>query len=196
MVDAKTVMQLRQMTGAGMMDAKAALEETGGDLEKAAEVMRKKGIVKAGKKADRATNEGRVFSYIHANGKVGAMVEVLCETDFVARTDQFVDLCRDLVMHIAASDPLYVKREDVPADMVEKEKAIYREEMAGQSKGADVLEKIIEGKINKYYSQVCLLEQDFIKDEDKTIEELVKEKIASLGENIQVTRFARFNIGG
>lgn len=189
-------MQLRQMTGAGMMDAKAALEETGGDMEKAAEVMRKKGILKAGKKADRATNEGRVYSYIHSNNKVGAMVEVLCETDFVARTDAFIELCRDLVMHIAATDPLYVKREDVPADLVEKEKAIYREEMAGSAKGEDVLAKIVEGKLNKYFSQVCLLEQDFIKDEDKTIDDLVKEKIATLGENIQVTRFARFNIGG
>jgi elongation factor Ts len=196
MADAKTVMQLRQMTGAGMMDAKGALEETGGDLEKAAELLRKKGVAKAAKKAERETKEGRVVSYTHANGKLGAMVEVLCETDFVARTEQFQELCRDLAMHIAASDPLYVKRADVPADLIEKEKAIYREEMAGQAKSADILEKIIDGKINKYFSEVCLLEQSFIKDEDKTIEEVVKEKIASLGENIQVTRFSRFNIGG
>ncbi len=196
MIDAKIVMQLRQMTGAGMMDAKAALEEASGDLKKAAELMRKKGIAKAEKKAERETKEGRVISYLHANGKLGAMVEVLCETDFVARTESFQTLCRDLAMHVAASDPLYVKRTDVPVAVVEKEKEIYRAEMEGQAKPQEIIEKIVDGKLNKYFSDVCLLEQAFIKDEDKTIEEVVKEKIASLGENIQVTRFCRFNIGG
>ncbi len=195
MTDAKTVMQLRQMTGAGMMDAKSALEEVSGDLEKAAELLRKKGIAKAEKKAERETKEGRVVSYLHANGKLGAMVEILCETDFVARTEAFQELCHDLAMHVAASDPLYVKRADVPAEVIEKEKDIYRAEMAGQAKPQDIMEKIVDGKLNKYFSDVCLLEQAFVKDEDKTIEEVVKEKIASLGENIQVTRFCRFNIG-
>jgi elongation factor Ts len=196
MADAKTVMQLRQMTGAGIMDAKGALEEALGDLTKAAEALRKKGVVKAEKKAARETKEGRVVSYLHANGKLGAMIEVLCETDFVARTEPFQALCHDLAMQVAASGPLYVKRQDVPRDVIEKEKEIYRAEMDGQAKPPDVMDKIVEGKLNKYFRDVCLLEQAFIKDENKTIEEIVKEKIASLGENIQVTRFSRFCIGG
>ncbi|MBI4598861.1 translation elongation factor Ts [Candidatus Uhrbacteria bacterium] len=194
-IDAKMVMQLRQLTGAGLMDAKGALSETDGDVQAAAELLRKKGVAKASKKAERETREGRVYAYIHANGRVGSMVEVLCETDFVARTDQFAALCHDLAMHVAASDPLYVKPEDVPAAVVEKEKEIYREEMAGQAKPLDIIEKIVEGKLNKYFSDVCLLRQSFVKDEDKTVEEVVKEKIAALGENIQVSRFSRFNLG-
>lgn len=193
-ITASQVAELRAQTGAGMMDAKAALEETGGSMEQAAEWLRKKGIAKAAKKADRETKEGRVHAYIHSTSKLGAMVEVLCETDFVARNEAFIELCNDLAMHVSASDPLYLTREEVPLEVVEKEKAIYQEEMAGQGKPADVVEKIIEGKLGKWYSEVVLMEQPFIKDEDKTIEEFVKEKIASLGENIQVRRFARFNI--
>jgi len=194
-IDAKMVAQLREMTGAGIMDAKKALEETSGNLEQASEVLRKKGVVKAAKKADRATKEGRVYSYIHSNGKSGAMVEVLCETDFVARNDGFADLCKDLAMHVCASDPLYVRREQVPSEAVEKEKAIYKEELAAQGKPEAMMEKIIEGKLNKYFSEVCLMEQAFIKDDTKTITDLVNEKIAKIGENIQVSQFAHFHIG-
>ena len=193
-IDAKLVAQLRAQTGAGMMDAKTSLEESGGDLEKAIEILRKKGVVKAGKKSDRETHEGRVHAYIHSNGKLGALVEVLCETDFVARNEVFVDFCNDIAMHVSACDPLYVSRADVPVDMVEKEKQIYLEEIAGQSKPAEVMEKIIEGKLNKWFSEIVLLEQPFIKDEDKTIEEYLKEKIVSLGENMQIKRFCRLSI--
>ena len=193
-IEAKTVAELRSMTGAGMMDAKKALEETGGDLEKAGQYLREKGIAKAAKKADRATNEGRVHAYIHSNGKLGAMVEVLCETDFVARNEAFIAMCHDLALHVSASDPLYLTRADVPLQTVEKERAIYTAQMEGAGKPADVIAKIVEGKLNKWYSEVVLMEQPFIKDEDQTIEEFVKSKIASLGENMQVRRFARFNI--
>ncbi|MBI5369773.1 translation elongation factor Ts [Candidatus Uhrbacteria bacterium] len=193
-ISAQQVAELRAQTGAGMMDAKAALEETGGDVEKAAEILRKKGIAKAAKKADRETHEGRVYAYIHSNGKLGALVEVLCETDFVARNQAFIDLCSDLAMQVSASDPLYLSRADVPAEIVEKEKEIARAEMAAQMKPADVIEKIIEGKLSKWYSEVVLLEQPFIKDEDKTVEELLKERIATLGENMQIRRFSRFHI--
>lgn len=191
-ITASQVAELREKTGAGMMDAKKALEEAGGDMEKAAEDLRKKGIAKAVKKADRETHEGRVHSYIHANGKLGAMVQVLCETDFVARTDAFIEMCNDLAIHISAMDPLYLTRADVPSEVVEKEMAIYREEMQAQAKPAEVIEKIIEGKLNKWYSDVVLMEQAFIKDDSKTVEEFVKEKIAALGENIAVKRFSRF----
>lgn len=176
------------------MDAKKALEETGGDLEKAAQLLREKGMAKAAKKSERATNEGRVHAYLHSTGKLGAMVEVLCETDFVARNEAFIEFCNDLAMHISATDPLYVTRADVPEESVEKEKEIYRKEMESQAKPADVIEKIIEGKLNKWYSEIVLMEQPFIKDEDITIEEFIKSKIASLGENMQLKRFARFSI--
>ncbi|MEK9130905.1 MAG: translation elongation factor Ts [Patescibacteria group bacterium] len=194
-VTAAMVAQLREMTGAGMMDAKRALIESVGDLEKAADFLRKSGIIKAGKKSERATNEGRVHSYVHGTGKVGVLVEVLCETDFVARNEAFVALCNDLAMHIAASAPLYVTRVEVPMEMVVKEKEIYSGEMAGQGKPPEVMEKIIEGKLNKFFRDICLMEQPFIKDEDKTVEEFIKEKIATLGENIQVRRFSRLNLG-
>jgi len=194
-IDAKLVAQLREMTGAGMMDAKKALEEKNGDLTAAAEALRAKGIAKASSKSERVTKEGRVFAYLHSNGKLGAMVEVLCETDFVARNEAFTELCHDLAMQISATDPLYVKREDVPQDLVEKQKEMFAAEMADQAKPADIIEKIVEGKMNKYFSEVCLLEQSFIKDEDKTVDEFVKGKIATIGENIQVSRFSRFQIG-
>lgn len=193
-IDAKTVAELRSMTGAGMMDAKKALEETSGDIDKAAQYLREKGIAKAAKKADRETKEGRVHAYIHSNGKLGAMVEVLCETDFVARNEGFIEFCHDLALHVSAMDPLYLTREGVPHEMVEKEREIYAREMEGAGKPADVIQKIVEGKLNKWYSEIVLMEQPFIKDEDQTIEKFVKGKIASLGENMQIRRFVRFNI--
>jgi len=194
LIDAKLVAQLRSQTGAGMMDAKVALEENGGDLEKAGEALRKKGIAKAAKKADRETHEGRVHAYIHSNGKLGALVEVLCETDFVARTDAFIAFCNDLAMHVSAVDPSYLSRADVPVELIEKEKEIYRAEMAAQAKPPEVIEKIIEGKLNKWFSEVVLLEQPFIKEDDKTVEEYLKSRISTLGENMQIKRFARFSI--
>jgi len=194
-IDAKTVAELRKKTGAGMMDAKKALVDCDGDLEKAADELRKKGIAKAAKRAGRETKEGRVHAYIHSNNKAGAMVEVLCETDFVARNDDFKTFCHDLAMHIVAADPLYLTREDVPVDVVEKEIELFGAEMKEQGKPDEVIAKIIEGKMTKYYSEVCLMEQPFIKDEDKTIEQLVQEKIGTIGENIQISRFSRFNIG-
>jgi len=193
-ITAKDVAELRNMTGAGMMDAKKALEETSGDLEKAAQYLREKGMAKAAKKSDRETSEGRVHAYIHSNAKLGAMVEILCETDFVARNEAFIEFCNDVAMHVSATEPLYLTREDVPADIVEKERSIYVKEMENQSKPADVIEKIVEGKLNKWYSEIVLMEQPFIKDEDLTIEEFVKSKIASLGENMAIRRFARFVI--
>jgi len=195
MIDAKTVMRLRAMTDAAMMDAKAALEETGGDLAKAAELLRKKGMAKADKKAERATKEGLIFSYLHANGKLGALVELYCETDFVAKTPQFLELGHDLALQVAAVNPTYVRREDVPVEIIEKEKEIYRAEIAGQNKPAEIVEKIIEGKLNKYYSDNCLLDQLFIKDDTKTVGDIVKEKVGTLGENMQVGRIARLNLG-
>lgn len=191
-IDTKLISQLRAMTGAGILAAKNALDETDGDMEKAAEILRKKGMAKAAKKASRETKEGLVHSYIHGNGKIGVLVEVLCETDFVARNEVFVELCHDIALHISAADPLYLKREDVPAETLEKERDMFRQEAAG--KPEDIIEKIVEGKIAKYLKEVVLLDQPFVKDEDKTITELVQERIAHLGENIQVTRFSRFNI--
>ena len=192
MIDAKIVSQLRAMTGAGIVECKKALEEAGGDLAAAAELLRKKGIVKAASKSDRHTSEGLVYAYIHGNGKVGAMVEVLCETDFVARTDGFKELCHELALQIAAMNPLYVSSADIPDEVVEKEKAIYAEEFAGSSKPAEMVAKIVEGKLSKWYTDVCLLNQAYIKDEDKTVEEVVKEAISKTGENIQVKRFTRY----
>lgn len=193
-ITASQVAELRSQTGAGMMAAKKALEEAGGDMTKAGELLREKGLAKAAKKSDRATNEGRVHAYIHSNGKLGAMVEVLCETDFVARNEVFIEFCNDLAMHVGASDPVYLTRDDVPADLVEKEKELFRKEMVAQAKPAEVIEKIAEGKLNKWFSEITLMEQPYIKDEDVTIEEFVKSKIASLGENMAIKRFARFTI--
>ena len=176
------------------MDVKKALEEAAGDLTVAADVLRKNGVAKAAKKADRETHEGRIHSYIHSNGKLGALVEVSCETDFVARTDAFVAFCNDLAMHVCASDPLYLSRESVPAEVLEKEQQIYREEMAGAGKTPEVVEKIIEGKVNKWMSEVVLFEQPFVKDDTKTVDDLLKETIAALGENMQIRRFVRYSI--
>lgn len=188
------ITQLRELTGAGVLDAKKALEETGGDVAKAAEVLRKKGIAKAVGKAERATGEGCVHAYIHGNGRVGTLVLVLCETDFVARTEQFQQFVHDIAMQVAASNPLYVSPDQVPAEVVEKEREIAVAEV-GAGKPAEIMEKILLGKMEKYYSEVCLLRQPFIKDEDLTIEEYLKATISKLGENIQIRRFCRFSLG-
>lgn len=193
-ITAADVAKLRELTGAGMMDAKRALEENGGDIEKAVDALRKSGAAKAAKKAERVTAEGRIFSYTHGS-KLAVLVELMCETDFVARNEKFVELGQDLAMHIAASAPQYVSRDQVPADVVEREKAIYREQLTAEGKPADIVEKIIDGKLNKFYEDICLLDQKFIKDEDKTISQLMSEKIASIGENMRIGRFVRMQLG-
>src|ERR1700746_3031493 len=187
------VRKLREKTNAGMMDCKRALEEAGGDLAKAEAILRKKGITSASKKATRATKEGIVASYIHLQGKVGVLVEVNCETDFVAKNDIFREFVKDLTLHIAAAHPIYVVRDEVPEAVIEREREIYREQVKG--KPANVVEKIVDGKLDKFYGSVCLLDQAFIKDPDKTIKDLVASKIAELGENIVIRRFARFAVG-
>ncbi len=194
MADAKQVMELRALTNAGVMDAKSALDEAGGDVQKAADLLRKKGIAKADRKSDRATAEGVIHAYVHANGKVGAMVEVLCETDFVARNEQFQQFVHDLAMHIVASNPLYVRSEDVPAEVLEKEKQVFVEEVAAAGKPPEIVEKIVSGKLEKYLTDVCLMKQPFVKDEDVTIEELTKSVTAKVGENIKVKRFVRMSL--
>jgi elongation factor Ts len=187
------VKQLREKTNAGMMDCKKALVEAGGDLEKAEDILRKKGIASASKKASRSVKEGVVASYIHLQGKVGVLVEVNCETDFVAKNDIFREFVKDLTLHIAAAHPVYVLRDEVPEPVIEREREIYREQVKG--KPANVVEKIVDGKLDKFYGSVCLLDQAFIKDPDKTIKDLVASKIAELGENIVIRRFARFAVG-
>lgn len=194
-ISATQVKELREKTGAGMMDCKKALAETNGDFEKAIEYLRKKGIASAAKKAGRATKEGLVNAYIHGEGKVGVLVEVNCETDFVARTEQFRTFVKDVGMHIAAAQPQWVRPEEVPADIIAKEKEIAVAQMQASGKPAAVLEKIAEGKIKKFYEDTCLMNQAFVKDPNKTIEQLLKETIAGLGENISVRRFARFVLG-
>lgn len=194
-IKAADVAKLRTMTGVGMMEAKQALVETQGDVDGAVEYLRKRGTAKAAKKADRDTAEGRVHTYVHSTGKIGVMVEVLCETDFVARNEAFVEMCNDIAMHIAAMNPLYLSREEVPAEVVGKEKEILKEMLLNEGKPEAMLEKILEGKLNKFYSEMTLLEQAFIKDEDKTVAGLVEAKILSLGENIRINRFKRFAIG-
>ncbi len=194
-VPVELVKELRDRTGAGIMDCKKALLETDNDVEKAIEFLRKKGIAKAAKKASREAKEGIIESYIHFNGQLGVLVEVNCETDFVARTDDFKELAKNIAMHIAAMKPLYVSPEDVPAEIIEKEKNIYREQMKDSGKPDNIIEKILDGKINKYYSEVCLLEQEYVKDDKKKVKDLVKEYIAKLGENIVIKRFALFVLG-
>jgi elongation factor Ts len=194
-ISATQVKELREKTGAGMMDCKKALAETAGDFEKAIEYLRKKGIASAAKKAGRATKEGLVSSYIHGEGKVGVLLEVNCETDFVARTEQFRSFVKDVSMHIAAANPTYVRSEEVPADVVTKEKEIAVAQMAASGKPQKVLEQIAEGKVKKFFEDSCLLNQLFVKDSSKTIEQLQKETIAALGENISIRRFARFQLG-
>ncbi|MDD5251085.1 MAG: translation elongation factor Ts [Patescibacteria group bacterium] len=191
-IDTQTVSELRAKTGAGVVDCKKALEECGGDIGKAAEHLRKKGIAKAGTRGERTTKEGMVHAYIHPNNMMGVLVEVQCETDFVARTDAFQQFVHDVAMQIAATNPLYLSPDAIPPEVVEKEKELAMAEFEGSSKPREVIEKIAEGKLAKFYSEVCLLNQAFIKDEDKTIEELLKEKIATTGENMRITRFVRF----
>jgi elongation factor Ts len=192
-IDPQLVKQLREKTNAGMMDCKRALAEAGADLEKAEAILRTKGIASASKKASRAAKEGIVASYIHLQGKVGVLVEVNCETDFVAKNENFRVFVKDITLHIAAAHPLYVSRDQVPAATVESEQAIYEAQVKG--KPASVTAKIVEGKLDKFYSTVCLLEQGFIKNPDQTIDDLVKAKIAELGENIVIRRFTRYLVG-
>src|SRR6202522_1237993 len=194
-ISATQVKELREKTGAPMMDCKQALTEAKGDMEAAVVVLRKKGVSVAAKKATRATSEGSVTSYIHAGGKIGVLVEVNCESDFVARTEDFKELVHDIAMHIAATDPRFIRKEDVTPEAFEKEKDIYRAQAAQTGKPAPVIEKIVEGKMEKFYEEVCLLEQPFIKDQTMSIAQLIAAKVGKLGENISVRRFARFKVG-
>jgi elongation factor Ts len=194
-ITAALVNELRQRTGAGMMECKKALVEANGDIGEAEVVLRKRGIAAAGKKAGRATKQGLIGSYIHAGGQLGVMVEVNCESDFVARTDDFKELVHDVAMHIAAADPKYLRREDVPAEVLEKEREIARDRARNEGKPDKVLDRIVEGRIAKYYEEVCLLDQPFVKEATVTIEQLVKAKIAKLGENMSIARFVRFKVG-
>lgn len=193
-ITAADVAKLREVTGAGMMDAKRALEESGGDMEKAVDALRVAGAAKAAKKSDRLTAEGKVFSYAHGD-KLAVLVEVLCETDFVARNERFVAFGQDLAMHIAAIAPQYVSRDQVPADIIEREKAVYREQLAQEGKPAEMIEKILEGKINKFFAEICLLEQAFVKDEDKTVQVVLNENITAIGESLKIGRFVRMQLG-
>ncbi len=195
MSDNSLIKELRELTGAGIIDVKDALTEANDDKEKALELLRKKGVAKMAKKADRAAKEGLVESYIHAGGRIGALVELNCETDFVARTEDFQALAKELALHIAAANPLYISREDVPNEVTEKEREIYKEQAATSGKPADVVDKMIEGKLEKYYEETCLLEQPFVKDGGKKISDLISESTAKMGENVQVRRFARFMLG-
>lgn len=193
-IDTKTIAQLREKTGAGVVDCKKALAETDGDIEKAIEHLRKTGAKKLQKKQDRATGEGLVSSYIHAGGRVGTMVLVRCETDFVSMNEDFKALGHDLAMHVAAASPRYLAPEDVPAAEFEKEKEIYAEQLKAEGKPADMIAKIVEGKAAKYYEEVCLLKQPFVKDDKKKIEDLIAEAVTKLGENIRIEKFERFSL--
>ena len=194
-ITAKMVQELREKTGAGMMDCKKVLTEAGGDFAKAEELLRKKGLSAAARRSSRAATEGAVQSYIHMGGKIGVLVEVNCETDFVARTDGFQLLVKDIAMQIAAAAPLYVRREEVPADAVAKEVEIEKAKAREQKKPEAIVEKIAQGKVEKYYEQVCLLDQPFVKDDKKKVKDVIGEAVARIGENIQVRRFARFVLG-
>ena len=195
MISAEQVKELREMTGAGMMECKKVLVETDGDMEKATELLRERGVVKAAKKAGRIAAEGLVESYIHGDGRIGVLVEVNIETDFAAKNPEFREFVKDVAMQIAAAKPEYVRREDVPADVLEKEKEIMKNQAMNEGKPEAVAEKIVAGKIDKYYADVCLLEQDFVKDPDKKVQQVLTEKISSIGENITIRRFVRFERG-
>lgn len=195
MISAKMVKELRELTGAGMMDCKKALQETNGDIEKASDFLREKGLAAAAKKAGRVASEGVVEAYIHGNGRIGVLVEINCETDFVAKTDQFQDLARNIAMQIAAANPQYVKREEVPEDQVAKEKEILKSQALNEGKPEKIVAKMVEGRIDKFFKEICLLEQAYIRDPDVTVQELITEKIATIGENINIRRFARFELG-
>ena len=194
-IDAKQVKELREKSGAPMGDCLKALQESKGDMEEAFVILRKRGMASASKKASRTTNEGAVGTYIHAGGKIGVLVEVNCESDFVARTEDFQELLKDISMHIAATDPRYIRPEDVTPEDLEREKEIFRAQAAATGKPAPVIEKIVEGKMSKFYEEVCLLEQPFIKEQTISIKDLIAQKVGKLGENITVRRFARFKVG-
>jgi elongation factor Ts len=194
-ITAAQVKELREKSGAGMMDCKSALVESGGDMDKAMEILRKKGIAKAAKRAERSANEGNIEAYIHPGNKLGVLLELNCETDFVANTDDFKRLARDIAMQVAASSPLYVKKEDVPQDVLDQEMEIYKEQARNQGKPENILEKIAIGKLEKFYSEICLLEQPFVKNPDQSIKSLLEESIGKLGENITIRRFSRFKVG-
>lgn len=194
-ITAAMVKELRELTGAGMMDCKKALVEAEGDIKKATEVLREKGLSDAAKKSDRIATEGTVESYIHAGGRIGVLVEINSETDFVAKTDQFKELCKDIAMQIAGANPRYVRREEVPQDELDKEREILKTQALNEGKPEHIVEKMVEGRMSKFYEEYCLLEQEFIKDPDKTITDLLNEKISTIGENISIRRFARFELG-
>ncbi len=194
-VDAKTVKTLRDKTGAGMMDCKKALTETGGDMEKAIIYLREKGIASASKKSGRATKEGRIISYIHPGDKLGVLLEVSCETDFVARGEEFIEFVRDIAMHIAAAAPSYLTKDEIPGDVLEQERSIYRTQALNDGKPEKIVDKIVEGRISKYAAEVCLLEQPFVKDDKVKIRDFIKNGIATFGENISIARFVRFKLG-
>jgi elongation factor Ts len=194
-VSANAVKDLREKTGAGMMDCKKALAETGGDVQKAIDYLRQKGLAAAAKKADRVAADGAVGAYVHPGGKIGVLVEINCETDFVARTAEFQSLLKDIAMQVAAANPRYLRREEVPAAELDKEKTIYRQQALETGKPEKVVDKIVEGKIERFYSEACLLEQAFIKDPDKKVTDILNESIGRLGENIQIRRFSRYHLG-
>ncbi len=194
-VDAKSVMELREKTGAGIMDCKKALAEAGGDFSGAIEFLRKKGVAAAVKKAGRAAREGLIGSYIHFGGRIGVMVELNCETDFVAGTGDFQELAKDLAMQVASAQPQYVAQDDVPKEVLAKEKEIYREQALGEGKPEKILDRIVEGKLNKFYAQACLLDQPFVKDDGITVKDRIQATVVKLGENIVVRRFIRFQVG-
>lgn len=194
-VDLKLVKKLRESSGIGMLECKKAIEESGNDYEKAVEILRKKGFEKAKSKSDRTTDQGIIGSYIHSNGRIGVLVELACETDFVSKNEDFLQLSKDLSMQIAAMNPKYISEKDIPEDVLEKEKNIFREQMKSSGKPDKIIEKIVEGKLGKFYSEVCLLKQSFFKDDKKTMEELIAENIHKIGENIVLKRFIRYQIG-
>ena len=194
-ISAELIKDLRQRTGAGVMDCKVALQEAKGNIEGAIDYLRRKGLATAAKKAGRITTEGLVSSYIHAGGKMGVLAEINCETDFVAKTEDFQNFVKNVAMHIAAANPQYIKREEIPPEVLEKEKEIYRAQALESGKPAKVIDKIVEGKLEKFYSEVCLLEQTYIKDSDLTVKEILDAMIAKVGENIAIRRFARFQLG-
>lgn len=194
-ITSKMVKELRDKTAAGMMDCKKALTETGGDMEKAIDLLRQKGLAVAAKRAGRATSEGVISTYIHAGGKLGVMVEVGCETDFVAKTDKFIEFAKDVAMHVAAANPVSVTREEVPEDVVTREKDIYIQQALDSGKPENIVEKMVTGKIEKFLSEIVLLEQQFVKDPDHTIQEILTDLVGKMGENISIKRFVRFQVG-
>lgn len=194
-ISAELVKKLRDQTGAGMMECKAALQEAGGNIEEATVVLRKRGLAQAAKKSGRTANEGQIGSYIHTGGKIGVLIEVNCETDFVARTDDFQNLMKELALQVAAASPQYARREDVPAEILERERGIYRAQMEGSGKPPQVIEKIIEGKLGSFYEQLVLVDQPSIRDPKTKVDQTIKAAIAKLGENISVARFVRFKVG-